>query len=283
MKHFLLTRIALLAIFCLASICASAKYTLHAYDGNITVERGGQVIPTEYGMELRANDMVVIPEGCSIEIFNSFNSKIFKSAKCGRFGVSKIMIDAQMLANDSGANVNSRLRMGKNDSPTQEVYIDNGKVTRSLEVYDPSAENLQIDTDLLGRKFMAMLHNTTDSIDMPLPIDKINGQDGECGFRLINTLEFPVYFNVVKISNADNASVEISELGQPMGSYVVKPSQALSRLQFTPLAEGEKHVLILTHYYFDIDKLIESLHQLPTGTIGDTPSDEALPIYVKCL
>ena len=38
---------------------------------------------------------------------------------------------------------------------------------------------------------------------------------------------------------------------------LICPSQTISREQLTPLPTDERHILIMTHFHFDIDQLIE--------------------------
>lgn len=276
-KLILIALAALLPMF-----AAMAKYTIHSSKGDIRIERGGQLVPVQKGMEVNATDNIHIPQGAKVEILNSVNSKIFTSTRAGDFNVTRIMIDAQIKANDHGANVGGNLQMtrlgtSKNKSP---MWVQKGKVTRTMEQYDPTAEKMEADPTHLGNWIAATVNAPTRK---PLPVTVTHNPTGDSGlsFRLENTLDFPVYFNVIKIKGESITTATISELGQPMGSYVVLPGQAISREQFGGLQPGNRHILVLTPYYFDIDELIPKVCEAASNTT--TVASDDTPAYLLTL
>lgn len=269
-KLFLIMLTALLPMF-----AAQAKYTIHSAKGDIRMERNGQVSMVVEGMEVNATDNIIIGQDAKVEILNSVNSKIFTSTRAGKFNVTRIIIDAQIKANDHAANVGSDLKMtrlgvSKGKNP---MWVQKGKVTRTMEQYDPTAEKMEADPTHLGNWIAAAAKSGQSK---PMPVSVTHSTSGESGltFRLENTLDFPVYFNVIKIDGDSIATASISELGQPMGSYVVLPGQAISREQFAGLKSSNRHILVMTPYYFDIDQLIPKIREAATETGLNVSSDD---------
>lgn len=276
-KIILITLLAVLPFF-----SAMAKYTIHSAKGDVRIERNGQLMPVEKGMEVTATDNIHIPQGAKVEILNSVNSKIFTSTRAGQFNVTRIMIDAQIKANDHGANVGgnlqmTRLGMSKGKSP---MWVQKGKVTRTMEQYDPTAEKMEADPAHLGNWIAATARTAASK---PMPVQVSHSRPGESGlsFKLENTLDFPVYFNIIKMQGDSIETVTISELGQPMGSYVVLPGQTISREQFSGIDHGNRHIMIMTPYYFDIDELIPKVREAAgsaTAVVDDDTPAYMLPL-----
>lgn len=255
MKKILLITLSMI----LSMLPAMAKYTIHSTKGDVKVERAGKLIPVTKGMEVSATDNIHIATGAKVEILNSVNSKIFTSTRSGEFNVTRIMIDAQIKAKDHGANVGGNLQMTRfgKQKDSNPMWVQKGKVTRTMEKYDPTAEKTQTDPGHLARWILATMAtpgNTTRNF--PVKVSHHASSDSSLNFTLENTLDFPVYFNILKTTGDSIPTIDISELGQPMGSYVVLPGQSISREQFRGISPAEKHLLILTPYYFDIDELL---------------------------
>ena len=107
------------------------------------------------------------------------------------------------------------------------------------------------------------------------------GKGWEPELPVENTLDFPVYFNVLKV-NGQTGGIEISELGQPSGNYVLRQNQSLSREQFSGLDRNCSQFLIMTHCFFDIDELVENIEKLMSSGTNPVP-DADLPVYVHAL
>lgn len=278
---------SLIAALLLSATPCMAKYTLYNSSGNVNIIRNGHAVDTQKGMELSAFDLIAIPEGAYVEIFNDQNSQIYKSKSSGNFSVTRIMIDAKGQATDHIGGINDKMRFGKGtDENSTRVYAAKGMVSHALAVYDPEGNTIQVDPEVLGAHIAATLRDTAAITSSPFPATLTIGDmaTGGRSFRLENSLNFPVYFNLIKIKDVKNGTIEISELGQPTGCYVVRPGQALSREQFAGLDSSSMHVLIMTHCYFDIDKVIETV-----GNIMSDPShhndnaDTTLPLYLRII
>jgi len=271
-----------------------AGYTLHNVKGNVSVVQSGRTLSADKGMKLNAGDKLSIPENASVEILNDLDGKIYTSVRCGMFSVNRVLLDARSRASDKRRSVDSELRFKKkridNDA---RVYKEVGMVKRSMTAYDPEAGNMQVDPETLSKWLLAAIKSTMspsggDAPDCGLKINPVpvalayNMNDSiGLGFRLINTLDFPVYFNVLKIVGNPATGIEISELGQPAGSYSVLPGQSLSRENFRPIKDGEQHFLLLSHCMFDLDSVLERVNNLLSDTSDTGPVPTDMPIYIQ--
>lgn len=263
---------------------ATAQYSLYDYHGSVSLTRGGKPVALEKGMKLNATDMFNIGDNSGVEILNSMNSQIFKSTSKGSFTTTRIMIDAKDQAADNRAAIHDKIRFGKSTTNGDDrVYVEKGLVRRSMEIYDPEAENLQVDAAKLSVSVFNAIKNPDTLKAATFPVNLLHAPVNDSGlkFMLENTLGFPVYFNVLRII-PEEKKVEISELGQPTGNYVVLQDQTIVRSQSKGLKPGGKHVLIMTHCYFDIDELIENVEKLMNEG-STTASDAQLPVYLQIL
>lgn len=279
--------LSLITTLCLTAIPCMAKYTLYDFSGSISINRNGHPVDIQKGIELSAFDLITIPDGASIEILNDQNSQIYKSKSAGNFSVTRIMIDAKGQATNHLEGLNDKMRFGKStDANTNRVYAAKGMVSHALAVYDPEGNTIQVDPEILGAHIAATLSKPETIADSPFPAILTNNHTDADGrsFRLENNLTFPVYFNLIKIGSTSTGTIEISELGQPTGCYVVRPGQALSREQLKGLDSTSQHVLIMTHCYFDIDKVIETVGQIISDPSKSAAQpDITLPLYLRII
>lgn len=286
MRKFILTLILSL----LATLTVSAHYTIHSLTKGVKVESGGAQKAAAKGMTLKATDYVIIPAGGEVEIHNALDKRIYRSTGTGKISVTRLMIEARKAAADNGKSVASRLRFGKKGSSdnSSRVYVEKGMVRRSLATYDPEAENIQMDSRTLGRYLARRLRSAAGLDATGMPVSLTHGKIDGSGlyFRAVNNIEFPVYFNILKIgNNGSNPAPEvgISPLGQPDGSYVLLPGQAMTRENFADLPEGESHIIVMTHCRYDIDEVMDEIGKaMAEGDCAEEP-DSQLPIYVMRL
>lgn len=111
------------------------NYTLHSTSGGVKLERGDKTLEATKGMELKATDAFVIPEGGIVEVYNSFDKRIYKSLRPGRISVTKLLIEARQVAADNSKSVGSRLNLGKNGTGGKQAYTEKGMVTRQHEEF----------------------------------------------------------------------------------------------------------------------------------------------------
>lgn len=269
----------------------SAHYSIHSYTPGVMVETGGKSVKAEKGLEVKANEYLVIPEGGEVEIYNDLDKSIYKSISSGKMSVTKLMIEAKKTASDNNKNVASRLRFARNnggDSGGEKIYIEKGMVRRSLSVFDPEAQNLQVDPKTLSSQIARFINSTDTAGVNNVAIEVNSGKVDSTGiyFRIVNTLDFPVYFNVLKFDNTPepgNRKVEISMLGQPDGSYVLLPGQAITRECFKSLPEDEKHLLVVTHFRYDLDEVVDETVNSLNQPQEDRNDAAVFPLLIKNL
>ena len=284
MKLSLNPRRVLLAFIAVAMSVATAmaNYSVYSYAGNVKIKQDGKIFEPKKGTKLKPADFVIMEKEARIQILDSRTSRIYTSETPGQTSVTRLMLEAMKQAQSNSRVVNYKIRIGKNSADVSDVvYLEKGKVTRALESYDPAADQLQIDAASLARQLYCSLVGTSSDSVSVFPLDVEHSADPEKGirFRLTNTLDFPVYFNVLKIKDG---IIDISSVGQPVGCYVVQPSQAFEREAFTRIDEHENNLLIMVPYYFNTDRLIECINDLVSRSPSEVVED-GIPLYLKVL
>lgn len=283
MKHFT----AIIAALLMSIAPIAAQYSVHSLQGKVqvTVRKSGNTMDAAKGMELSPMDMILIPEGGSVEIFSKPESRTYRCDTPGKMSVLNVKINAGKAARRVAGRITDNINFTRRAQ--EGVYVESGMVKRSLATYDPEAKNIEVDPAVLSRFVIDALRAPADStVAMPAELIHSYSPEGGLAFSIANTIETPIYFNLLKIADGDISKVSISELGQPSGSYVLLPTQSITREQTAPLCPTEKHILIMTHFNFDIDRLIEQIEanaaQQPAAD-GPKLSSPDLRIYVTAL
>ncbi len=270
----------LIALLLIAAAPLRADYLVRDVSGQVQLARNDKIVAVVKNMTLAPSDMVMLGTGASLNILDTKDSKIYTAATPGLYSVSRLIYDARRKARSNASSVHGKLRLTKDKAPEGVVYVEKGKVTRALTVYDPEARNIQMDIDKLASRLYLLMRDslgqTTSQPDATVLSQHL--ETGGLSFMVENTLSYPIYFNVFKINGADG-SVTISELGQPVGSYAILPTQFLAREQRAGLATDELHIMIMSDFFFDIDELLAGLNALidKNEEITDT---ENIPIYL---
>ncbi|MDE6134570.1 MAG: hypothetical protein K2F79_03240, partial [Muribaculaceae bacterium] len=158
------------------------------------------------------------------------------------------------------------------------MYVENGKVTRALDTFDPDATDLRIDPEALARFILASALN--DDFRPEAFLASFACPSDGFGFSLTNGNDEPIYINIVKASRKAEGGYDISPLGQPVGSYVLLPGQTIARSQPQIPESYEKHILIATHYFCAIDDLVESLRKAAADPGTEGAPVPALPVFI---
>lgn len=276
MRRIFLT---LLSLF--VAITVMAQYTVRSATSGVRIKSGNTVAAAAQGAKLSGADHVLIPEGGKIEILGA-NKKIYTSTQWGDVSVFNIVVEASKAAADRGGAVRGRLDFGRSTASksTGTIFKEKGVTTRSMSVYDPEATGIEMDAATLGR-FLAGKIISGDSIKcckFPVKFAHTkNTDDYGLAFRIVNTLEYPIYFNVIKINDKKSDSLEISRLGQPEGTYVLLPQQAMSREHYPKVEPGERHILVMAPCRYDIDQMMDEMKKALSA--GAATSDEELPVF----
>lgn len=262
----------------------SAHYRIHSVTEGVMLESAGKKSAATKGLAVKPSDNLIIPPGGKVEIYNDLDKRIYTSVSEGKTSVTRLMIDARSAASDNRGNVASRLRFGKKGANSDKrLYVEKGMVRRSLGVYDPEGEKIVADPSVMASYIASRLSASNDSISdtMPAKTEHATLPDGGKMFKVMNTLEFPVYFNIVKIQrHSEKVSVKISEMGQPAGIYVLLPDQTLERGHHHPLPSDEIHLMVMAHCQFDIDEMIEELEKALKNNYPGTSGSSSLPLYL---
>ncbi len=287
----MVTRLIALIITTLVAFGASAQpsaYTIHEVSGPVKIVVNGQMTDAKKGTSVRGIDKVVIADGGEIQIANKSIHKIYVWNTPGTITVSSLTINAKALAADNSSAFNKFTTFSKRDKAEgQAVYSTVGRTTRSMAKFDPDARNMQVDAATLAAIVTPKLQQEPFA-DADCPVSfthSVEPRLGGASFAMANTLSYPVYFNVLKVNNNGPVpKVEISELGQPTGNYVVRPGQTLMRGQQSGLVEGERHVVVMTQCFFDIDKLLEAIDSRLSGNQAEPAQGaDELPVFVGTL
>jgi len=279
MKHY--HKILTALVIALLPIATFGAIKVHRVSGKVAVVKGSSATPVTTGQTLMPGDMLDIPQGATIEVINDVSGAIYSSTTPGRMTLSRMMLDAKEKSADNKGNINKHLRFGSGKKDDKKrIYVETGMVKRSLAEFDPEAGSIQLSADELSRFLRNYIEGNVKSKPLPFELTHTTAADENLSFRLVNTMDFPVYFNILKVSgNPDNMKVEISELGQPSGSYVILPSQAISRESLVALPAGQRHILIASHAHYDIDSLLELINKSYTPDDAASPIVD-LPVYI---
>ena len=257
------------------------NYTVYKFTKGVQVETGGKTVAPTEGMALKPNDMLIIPQGGSVSIHDKASGDIYNSVSTGRVSVTKLKIEAARSAGSRSSNIMAGVnsRFGGGGSGNGRVYVEKGMVNRSLAVYDPDGDTIEMAPEVLAAYIAShLLQNRSDA----LPLELAYGEKGDGGlyFRMENTLDYPVYFNVLKLSPSEAQQIEISPLGQPNGSYVLLPRQAIQREHLSALPEGERQVVILTPCQFELDTVIEHVNGFMQNPESNRQADDTAACVV---
>lgn len=273
------TRLILFVAVIMLSISVQAAYKVHGVSGNVKIETDGKTVVVSKGMNVNPSDVIIIPEGGKLEIFNELDGKIYTSVKSGKLSVIRLMLDAKQKASDNSAAVKGQLNVGKGGgSSSSRVFMEKGMVKRSHNAFGEDSENVDVDPKTLARYVASAVYtgNLDSRVELPVKIEHEKGDSIGIRFRLVNERDFPVYFNILKITGTESPILEISELGQPSGCYVVLPGQSLSREQFASPAPFSRHVLIVSHARYDMGEVIDVIGDLmSTEGLGTLPEENA--------
>lgn len=284
MSRFFVSLIALITSFSIAF----AHYSIHSATSGVKIETNGKTVDAKKDTEIKANDFLVIPEGGTVEVYNSLDKKIYKSVNSGKISVTRLMIDAKKAASNHNKNVADRLSLAKNqgaDNQGEKIYVEKGMVRRSLAVFDPEADNLQVNSKSLGSILANYITNGGAEGYRNVDVDVTTGNVENSGkfFRIVNTLDFPVYFNVLKYNPSPaegQRKVEISMMGQPDGSYVLLPMQAITRESFASLPTDERHMIVVTQIRYDLDEVLEETGKALESNEAKENGNVALPLFI---
>lgn len=279
----------LIAMLLFAVCCMSAQYSIQSFTGKVQVKHAGKVVPASISMRISGADLIIIGENSSVQILDKRSSQLFTCSEPGQIGVISLIHNARMSAKSNAGAVHRKISMGRSSSAEGRMYVEKGKITMALEEYDPDGEAFAIDTKILARYVLPALLAADSTVlpTFPTEIAHTGANTDEMMFSIDNTADQPLYINIIKTErDADGqkpVQLKISELGQPVGCYVLLPGQSIMRSQRNPRDTNATHMLIAAHYYFSIDELLDRLNNDLTEPPVDNEPLPILPIYIQKL
>lgn len=280
MRFFTTTLLAVI-VACMSHI-ATAQYSVYDLSGDVKVQRSGSTVAAEKNMSLKAPDYVIIPEGAWIQIHSKLGSKLYKSTESGTFKVTDIIFNSEHAAKDNERNIRTGIALSGSRDKNNSVYVDRGVVTRSLAQFDPDADNRTVDTDIMARVLCSTI---ISGKGRALPVDFAGHANAEdFSLTLNNIMQSPVYFNVVKYDDKTRLA-SVSELGIPVGNYVLPAGNTLTRMAPAVAEHVEGvHLVILTYYTYDIDEVLNKVNELlATEGAPDLKYPDDAPVYTARL
>ncbi|MCH5221034.1 MAG: hypothetical protein J1F05_01720 [Muribaculaceae bacterium] len=284
---FMTRLVVLFALIMLNAAMAFGQYSVSSFKGDVKIKHAGQAVAATQGMPIGAFDLIVIGQGAEVVIFDKASSSEYTRNIPGEVSPNTLVIDAKKAASSNLSNIHRNIGMTKSSSPEEgKMYVEKGKITLALEDYDPTSDDFMVDAKVLAAYAANKLNTVSpDKLgeNFPVGLRCEHTDSGLISFELDNTSDVPLYVNVIKIlpENDGKGKYRISELGQPVGCYVLLPNQAIMRRQSKGAKADQTHILVAAHYYFSIDDLIESIAtELGDKEKKDGPTLE-LPIYLK--
>lgn len=287
MKIILLTAklkpVVIVALMLMCVMAAQAQYSISSFSGKVEVKHAGRMAAATVGMKLSAADMIYIGEGSKVQILDSRDSKLYERDIPGEIGLTSLIFEAKKAARDNASAVHRKVSLGKPVSEEEgKMYVEKGKITLALEEYDPAGENFMIDAKVMARYIVSALKSGNYDSRFPTEL-RHESASGNLMFGIDNNVTEPLYINVIKVGIPDSNKLRISELGQPVGCYVLLPGQSLQRSQRSGISDSEIHLLVATHYYFSIDELISELQNVMADGNVSSKAMLNLPIYLQKL
>lgn len=279
--------LSLFVILILASPSVFAHFKVFSFSGDVLIKQSGRTVKATEGADVSAAAIIIVPEGGSVELLDTRDSKTYKSTTPGQHSPSNIIFEARKQSVGTVSAVNRNLKIGKTAGSNRDkvVYLAKGKVTRALGSYDPASDTLQIDNDMLGR-FVARQLAHPEAINrqqFPVAIDSRQTPEGALQLSVRNTISFPVYFNVLKIDATNpDAEVRLSEIGQPVGCYVLLPNQVITRIQLADIDPDSRHFVVMGHYYFEVDRMLDAINEARSAAPAADDSLD-IPVYLHSL
>lgn len=274
-------RVIMILLLAMSWLGVYAQYSVQSASNGVKIKSGMSQKAATAGTQLRGSDVLVIPAGGKVEVLNTANKKIFSSTTTGEVSVFDLVMSANKAAGNHAGTVARRLNFGKAESKNQgKVFKETGMVRRSLAVYDPDGQSMEMDAVTLGRMLAAQIAGGDTIHCNAFPVTFEHSKNTGIGlfFNVENTLDYPVYFNIVKVVPGAEPTVEISRIGQPTGCYVLLPEQSMSRRHNPMVDAAERHILIMAPCQFDIDQVMDEMKQAMKQAAGGQ-ADASLPVF----
>lgn len=174
----------------LSAMTADSRLNVYSFNGRVELDAGGGAWrAATVRATLQPDTRLRIAQGASVEIIDTDTRRIYTSTTTG-VTTAKALID---LANRQAASVVSRtnraiIDAARNNSPAKQRYSAGGV---SMHTTDASA------ADSLSLRSLFAARDYSDQADVVLMRKENSADNGSFYFAVFNTLDRPVYVNVV--------------------------------------------------------------------------------------
>ncbi len=245
------------------------------------IEKGGTSSPVSKEMKLSGADILNIPDGGFVELLNTSSHKLFRSTQTGRLNIVKIMTNAEMQATDNAGAIHGNLHGMTGRKNKRQVYNETGMVMRSTTALDPAVAAMNLTAEKLCERVAGAIRSYDFSSPAPMPANITSDTATGMKVRIDNVSDYPVYFNIFRISPG-TARLEVSELGQPIGNYMLGNNQSVTREQFSNPEPGYRHIVLIVPVPFNLNSLLKDVGDMMKRESLPAP-DTDLPVYMKLL
>lgn len=157
--------------------------------------------------DLNTNDVISIPSGASVDILDTDSRRIFSSTKSGVTTVAGLIADAKKDASSLTRNTNRKLMSAVADNADTKV---SGFGATGLSRHETDGELSGLTAIPEGVSLLSYLMNFPDDKEYDDMADVIlmrrdyEEGDDSFNFSVFNTLDIPLYFNVIDQKPWDN-------------------------------------------------------------------------------
>lgn len=189
------------------SLTAVASLKVYKLKGNVTKKtRSGKTV-LQRRTDVNTNDVISIPPGASVDILDTDSRRIFSSTKSGETTVAGLIEDAKKDASSLTRNTNRKLLSAVADNANTKV---SGYGAAGLSHHQTDGVLSGLTALPEGVSLLSYLMNFPDEKEYDDMADVIlmrrdyEEGDDSFNFSVFNTLDTPLYVNVIDQNPSDN-------------------------------------------------------------------------------
>ena len=256
----IIAMISLMLMTLSVSIDSEAALNIFRVKGNVKVKNSsGASKDAKQRATVTKSDVLTIPKGGNIEILNSDNRRIFSSIEHGTMTVQELI---------DKANKDAQAITRKTNTGLGDAIADNAKLKRSsfastgVSVHTANAiihAPIDLPDGVSYLEYLRRMKNGNeydDDNDVILIRRNIDYDDETFNFAVFNTLDIPLYFNIIDQTN--NRELELYFQENPIA--IPKTQTIVEEYRYLVPDEGMGHILIASDQEFtetDIKKLLD--------------------------
>lgn len=240
----------------LSSSDAWALLQIYKVKGDVTVKSGNKEVNAKRRANVKATDMLNIPSGGSVEILDSDTHRIYSSTKTGRMTVKSLMKKAESQASNITRNINRRVMaaVADNAGSKRSGYDAIGMSIHETDAVLPTLIDIPE-----GMSYLSYLlsnpsepdsaHQSFISLSSQLIEDEDGEANGAFNFGLCNSLNTPLYFNIVV--RDEEKGLRFLFRRNPI--VAPKSDTTVEEYTYLPDEKTQRYVAIASDHNFSID------------------------------